>query len=116
MKRVLGAFVLAAATLIPAARAHAAQVGIAVQIGPPAPAYYAGYAPPCPGPGYIWTPGYYAGAVWMPGRWVYHTHYYGSRYYDHDAYYYHHDRDWDDHDHGNHNGWYKHHDGDDRRR
>ncbi len=27
--------------------------------------------PPCPGVGYIWAPGYYSGAVWFPGRWVY---------------------------------------------
>jgi YXWGXW repeat-containing protein len=115
MKRVLGAFVLAAATLLPAAAAHA-QVGIAVRIGP-APAYYAGYAPPCPGPGYIWTDGYYAGSVWIPGRWAYHT-YYGGRYYGNG--YYH--RDWDhgrdahynhydhDHDHGwghDHDGWHR---------
>lgn len=114
MKRIFGTFVLAAATLIPAAAAHA-QVGIAVQIGPPAPAYYAGYAPPCPGPGYFWTPGYYSGPVWVPGRWAYRA-YYGPRYYDHGAYYYHHDHDWDDHDHGRHNGWYKHHDDDGWRR
>jgi hypothetical protein len=115
MKGVLGAFVLAAASLIPAAAAHA-QVGIAVQIGPPAPAYYAGYVPPCPGPGYIWTPGYYAGAAWVPGRWAYRAYYGGPRYYHHDAYYYHRDRDWDGHDHGNHYGWYKHHDNDGYRR
>jgi hypothetical protein len=114
MKRILGALTLAAATLIPAAAAHA-QVGIAVQIGPPAPAYYYGaYAPPCPGPDYYWTPGYYAGRVWVPGRWVYRA-YYGPRYYHHDEYY-RHDHDWDDHDHGRHNGWYKHHDDDDWRR
>jgi hypothetical protein len=114
MKRILGALTLAAATLIPAAAAHA-QVGIAVQIRPPAPAYYYGaYAPPCPGPDYYWTPGYYAGRVWVPGRWVYRA-YYGPRYYHHDEYY-RHDHDWDDHDHGRHNGWYKHHDDDDWRR
>lgn len=27
--------------------------------------------PPCPGVGYVWTPGYYAGAVWVPGSWIY---------------------------------------------
>jgi hypothetical protein len=27
------------------------------------------YVPPCPGPGYIWTAGYYNGGVWMPGFW-----------------------------------------------
>lgn len=99
--------VLAAATFIPTATTHA-QVGIAVQIGPAASTYYAGYVPPCPGPGYIWTPGYYAGTVWIPGRWAYRA-YYGPRYYHHDEYYYHHDRDWN-HDHGHHYGWYKHDD------
>jgi hypothetical protein len=113
MKRILGALTLAAATLIPAAAAHA-QVGIAVQIGPPAPAYYAA-VPPCPGPGYYWAPGYYSGRVWVPGRWAYRASY-GPRYYHYDEHYYRHDHDWDDHDHGHHYGWYKHHDDDGWRR
>jgi hypothetical protein len=48
-------------------------VGISVRIGPPALPVYA--QPICPGPGYIWTPGYWAwdnddGYYWVPGTWV----------------------------------------------
>jgi len=48
-------------------------VGIAVRIGPPALPVYA--QPICPGPGYFWTPGYWAwddddGYYWVPGTWV----------------------------------------------
>jgi hypothetical protein len=48
-------------------------VGISVRIGPPAIPVYA--QPICPGPGYMWTPGYWAwndvgGYYWVPGTWV----------------------------------------------
>ena len=48
-------------------------IGISVRIGPPALPVYA--QPICPGPGYIWTPGYWAwndveGYYWVPGTWV----------------------------------------------
>jgi len=48
-------------------------VGISVRVGPPALPVYA--QPICPGPGYIWTPGYWAwddddGYYWVPGTWV----------------------------------------------
>src|SRR4030081_1380960 len=48
-------------------------IGIAVRIGPPALPVYA--QPLCPGPGYFWTPGYWAwddddGYYWVPGTWV----------------------------------------------
>jgi hypothetical protein len=48
-------------------------VGISVRIGPPALPVYA--QPICPGPGYVWTPGYWAwndddGYYWVPGTWV----------------------------------------------
>jgi len=48
-------------------------VGISVRIGPPALPVYA--QPICPGPGYIWTPGYWGwndegGYYWVPGTWV----------------------------------------------
>lgn len=116
MKRALYALVFIAATLIPAAAAHA-QVGFTVRVGP---AYYAGYAPPCPGPGYVWTDGYYSGPVWVPGRWAYRA-YSGREYngyyhrdWDRDQAYYRHDRGWDDHDNGRHNGWDRH-DHEDRR-
>ena len=49
-----------------------AQVGISITIGPPALPVYA--QPPCPAPGYVWTPGYWAygpaGYFWVPGTWV----------------------------------------------
>jgi len=48
-------------------------VGVSVRIGPPALPVYA--QPLCPGPGYLWTPGYWAwdddgGYYWVPGTWV----------------------------------------------
>lgn len=48
-------------------------VGIFVNFGPPALPVYE--QPPCPAPGYIWTPGYWAwdpayGYYWVPGTWV----------------------------------------------
>ena len=47
-------------------------VGVSVRIGPPVLPVYA--QPVCPGPGYIWTPGYWAyadeGYYWVPGTWV----------------------------------------------
>lgn len=48
-------------------------VGISVHIGPPALPVYE--QPLCPGPGYLWTPGYWAwsdddGYYWVPGTWV----------------------------------------------
>ena len=48
-------------------------VGISVRIGPPALPVYA--QPICPGPGFMWTPGYWAwddddGYYWVPGTWV----------------------------------------------
>jgi len=48
-------------------------VGISVRIGPPAIPVYG--QPICPGPGYMWTPGYWAwnddgGYYWVPGTWV----------------------------------------------
>ncbi|HYM76490.1 MAG TPA: YXWGXW repeat-containing protein [Candidatus Dormibacteraeota bacterium] len=48
-------------------------VGVSVRFGPPALPVYA--QPICPGPGYLWTPGYWAwnddgGYYWVPGTWV----------------------------------------------
>jgi hypothetical protein len=48
-----------------------AQIGISVSIGPPVLPVYE--QPPCPGDGYLWTPGYWAYAddyYWVPGTWV----------------------------------------------
>ena len=48
-------------------------VGVSVNFGPPAIPVYS--QPICPGPGYLWTPGYWAwdddaGYYWVPGTWV----------------------------------------------
>jgi len=49
-----------------------AGVFISVNFGPPALPVYE--QPICPGPGYLWTPGYWAygpdGYFWVPGTWV----------------------------------------------
>lgn len=49
-----------------------AGVFISVRIAPPALPVYT--QPPCPGDGYIWTPGYWAygpaGYYWVPGTWA----------------------------------------------
>ena len=56
---------------LPVAQAHAA-VFISVNFAPPVLPVYA--QPICPGPGYLWTPGYWAygpdGYFWVPGVWV----------------------------------------------
>ncbi|MGO8787480.1 MAG: YXWGXW repeat-containing protein [Terriglobia bacterium] len=67
---LLGAAILAAPTT---AQAAEVSIGISVRIGPPPLPVYA--QPVCPGPGYMWTPGYWAydpdnGYFWVPGTWV----------------------------------------------
>ena len=69
---VLLVTVLLMLSFSPASSAQVA-VGISVRIGPPALPVYA--QPLCPGPGYFWTPGYWAwddddGYYWVPGTWV----------------------------------------------
>ena len=48
-------------------------IGVSVNLAPPLLPIYE--QPPIPGPGYIWTPGYWAwgpeGYYWVPGTWVY---------------------------------------------
>jgi WXXGXW repeat (2 copies) len=59
-------------TAIPALSLAQISVGLSIHIGPPALPVYP--QPVCPGPGYIWTPGYWAygaaGYYWVPGTWV----------------------------------------------
>ena len=70
---VRSAAALLAAAVIAAipGRAHAG-VFVSVSIAPPPLPVYV--QPPIPGPGYIWTPGYWAwgpyGYYWVPGTWV----------------------------------------------
>ena len=67
--RLLPALVLAALPM-------AAQAGvfIGVSVGTPPPPLPIYVQPPCPQPGYIWVPGYWAwgpfGYYWVPGTWV----------------------------------------------
>ncbi len=66
---VLSAFLLA----LPAAVPAQVSVGVSVTIGPPPLPVYV--QPPCPVPGYIWVPGYWAwdpayGYYWVPGMWA----------------------------------------------
>jgi hypothetical protein len=61
------------AVLLALSAASFAQVFISVRIGPPPLPVYA--QPLCPGPGFFWTPGYWAwnddgGYYWVPGTWV----------------------------------------------
>ena len=64
-------FVLASAILIAPASPFA-QIGVSVTVAPPVLPVYV--QPPIPGPGYLWTPGYWAygplGYYWVPGTWV----------------------------------------------
>jgi hypothetical protein len=69
--RCARSLLLALAMLGVAAVSYAAVV-LSVAIAPPVLPVYA--QPICPGPGYIWTPGYWAygpaGYFWVPGTWV----------------------------------------------
>src|SRR5262249_52117453 len=57
---------------IAGASASSAQVLLSITVAPPILPVYE--QPPIPGPGYIWTPGYWAygddGYYWVPGTWV----------------------------------------------
>jgi WXXGXW repeat (2 copies) len=73
--RPVSRWLLLAAVILSLTAASFAQiaVGISVRVGPPALPVYA--QPICPGPGYMWTPGYWAwnddaGYYWVPGTWV----------------------------------------------
>ena len=64
---------LLAAFMFAAPAASSAYVAVSVTISPPAIPIYV--QPACPGPGYMWTPGYWAwdpvyGYYWVPGTWV----------------------------------------------
>jgi hypothetical protein len=90
---------LALTGIVAAAGAAAqAQVAVGVQFG--TPAAYNEYVPACPGVGFIWTPGYYTGGIWIAGRWehrggpVFVGHDYRDTHFDHRDYHFDH-RGWD---------------------
>ena len=76
MRLVIAVLLIAATlgvvTLLPTAASAEVSVGLSVAVGPPALPYYP--QPMAPGPGYIWTPGYWSygpdGYFWVPGTWV----------------------------------------------
>jgi len=65
---------LLAITVLVISATSFAQIGVSIRIGPPALPVYE--QPPCPGDGYLWTPGYWAydydaqDYYWVPGTWV----------------------------------------------
>jgi hypothetical protein len=61
--------VLGAAVAIGGLAAAATPANAAVRVFVGAPIAPVAYVPACPGPGYVWTAGYYAGGVWVPGFW-----------------------------------------------
>ena len=74
IRRFLFAVVVLTLVTLTVPSPAAAQIGIAIRIGPPALPVYA--QPICPGEGYLWTPGYWAydydagDYYWVPGTWV----------------------------------------------
>ena len=74
VRNVFAAVTIAVAALSVLLPATPSQAMIFITAGyapPPIPVYA---QPPCPGDGYLWTPGYWAwgggGYYWMPGAWV----------------------------------------------
>lgn len=72
MNRVLRTVFLALCALV-LLQPAIGQLAVMVSFGPPALPIYE--LPPCPGDGYLWTPGYWAwdpgfGYYWVPGTWV----------------------------------------------
>ena len=69
LRGLIPALALAA---LPAISSAGVFIGVSVNIAPPPLPVYV--QPPCPEPGYLWTPGYWAwndGAYyWVPGTWV----------------------------------------------
>ncbi len=67
-----------AAALVPGAMVatampSSAQVAISISVGIAPPVLPVYEQPPCPAPGYLWTPGYWGyntGYYWVPGAWV----------------------------------------------
>ncbi|WP_233841898.1 hypothetical protein [Dyella sp. 2HG41-7] len=76
---VLGA--IAAFAALPQKAEAGVFIGVGVSVGFPPPALPVYEQPPIPGPGYIWTPGYWAWDggeyYWVPGAWIL-APYYGA--------------------------------------
>ncbi|HEU4636765.1 MAG TPA: hypothetical protein VFS41_11340 [Edaphobacter sp.] len=76
MMKMMRIAVVVAATVVsfPAATWASVNIGIGVSVNTPPPALPVYTQPPCPGDGYLWTPGYWAwgpaGYYWVPGVWV----------------------------------------------
>ena len=72
LRALLPALVLAALAALPGIAAAGVFIGVSVNFAPPPLPVYV--QPPCPQPGYLWVPGYWAwndGAYyWVPGTWV----------------------------------------------
>lgn len=68
---VLGAAVVAGLAAMGTTTAQAAEFGFHVRGS-------VGYAPPCPGPGYVWVNGYMANGYWVPGFWNFAGREYGG--------------------------------------
>lgn len=72
MRLVRGLIPALALAALPALASAGIFVGVSVNLAPPPLPVYV--QPPCPEPGYLWTPGYWAwndGAYyWVPGTWV----------------------------------------------
>src|SRR5215470_5709239 len=73
MKRKFSTFAFAALLFVVLSPTSSfAQIGISIGIAPPAIPIYTQPYPP--GPGYIWTPGYWgwnSGYYWVPGAWIF---------------------------------------------
>jgi hypothetical protein len=66
MKKAMATMMLLAGGLF-----AAPHVAVGIGIGIRAPARVAVVRPVCPGPGYVWTDGYYApNGVWVAGYWA----------------------------------------------
>ena len=70
---IMGLFAIAVFAVPTASQAATISVAISVGIAPPPIPVYT--QPVCPGPGYMWTPGFWAydpvdGYFWVPGTWV----------------------------------------------
>src|SRR5258708_9371960 len=72
-RALIPALLVLAPLAAPAPAKAAVSIGISVGFAPPALPIYE--QPPIPGPGYIWTPGYWAygpyAYYWVPGTWVF---------------------------------------------